>query len=616
MVPQNRSAGSGTNIVNPLASFHFLRPEWLWLIPISAAALWLFWRRFNRNSQWEGQCDPALLQALLVGTGSGKQWIPIAGLGAIWLLALIALAGPAWQQKPQPVFSKLQSRVLILDLSQSMDSGDLSPSRLERARFKLNDLISGAGSRQQALIVFAGDAFVVSPFTDDTKTLINLIPSLSTETVPVQGSRSDKALKIARELIENAGVSNAEVILLTDGVDTRGHDTAAALATDGHRLHVLAVGTSQGAPVPIKGGGLLKDSAGNIVIPRVDHAAIKTLASLGGGRYWSMRADDSDILAINKTEGPELSGSFNQGERTNLKADSWIDNGVWLLFPLALFGALGFRRGWILSLVLLLNLPSQESFAFGWDDLWLRADQQASRALAKDEPASVPERSGTAWRGAAAFRQDQHESAAKLFEQLDTPAAHYNRGNSLAKAGALQASLAAYQQALAMQPDLEDAQFNHDLVEKLLNQQQQQQKDQQSSAQNREQEKSEQQEQEREQGDGGGSSDADGDESEQGERPDNQQTAGNQTNDESNRNNPDERGQDNQQDEQAGTGQNSESGSNQTTAQQGMNQLDEGQQQLEQWLKQVPDDPGGLLRRKFRYQYSLRPKQSPEPQQW
>ena len=615
MVTENHCAGRDKNLMNLFAQFHFLRPEWLLLIPISAVVLWLIWRRFNRNSQWEGQCDPILLRVLLVGAGSGKQWVPVAGLGVIWLLALVALAGPAWEQRPQPVFSKLQSRVLILDLSQSMDSGDLSPSRLERARFKLNDLISGAGSRQQSLIVFAGDAFVVSPFTDDTKTLINLIPSLTTQTVPVQGSRSDKALKIARELIENAAVSNSEIIMLTDGVDAQSQDTATALATAGHRLHVIAVGTSQGAPIPIKGGGLLKDSLGNIVIPGVDHVAMKTLASAGGGRYWSMRVDDSDINALNEIVDSEISGNFSQGERTDFKADAWIDNGVWLLFPIALFSVLGFRRGWILSVALLLNLPHQESYAFGWDDLWLRADQQASRALAEGQPTRVPERSPTAWRGAAAFRQEQHDSAAQLFEQLDTPTAHYNRGNSLAKAGELQASLEAYQRALALQPDLEDAKHNHDLVERLLNQKQQQQRDQQSSDQNQNQEKSEQQ-QEREQGGGAGSSDADGDESENSERPENQQAMGNQQNADPSRSNPDERAQDNQQDQQTGSGQNPESGSNQTIAQQNMNQLNEGQQELEQWLKQVPDDPGGLLRRKFRYQYSLRPQQAPELQLW
>ena len=609
-------SGSDKNPMNLITQFHFIRPEWLLLMPISAGVIWLLWRRINRNSQWEGQCDPFLLRVLLVGAGSGKQWIPIVGLGTIWLLALVALAGPAWEQRPQPVFSKLHSRVLILDLSQSMDSGDLSPSRLERARFKLNDLISGAGSRQQSLIVFAGDAFVVSPFTDDTRTLINLIPSLTTQTVPVQGSRSDRALKIARELIENAAVSNAEIIMLTDGVDAQSQDTAIALAAEGHRLHVLAVGTSEGAPIPTSGGGLLKDSAGNIVIPGVDHVAMKTLASAGGGRYWSMRADDSDIDALNKIVDPEIRGNFSQGERTDFEADTWIDNGIWLLIPIALLSVLSFRRGWILSVMLLLNLPNQASHALGWNDLWLRADQQASRALAEGEPARVPERSGAAWRGAAAFRQAQHDAAAQLFEQLDTSTAHYNRGNSLAKAGDLQAALDAYQKALAMQPELEDARYNHDLVERLLNQQQQQQRNQQSTDQNQNQDKSEQQQQEREQGGGAASSNADDAESESAARPENQQAMGNQLNDDPSRSNPDERAQDNQQDQQAGSGQNSESGSNQTTAQREMNQIDEGQQELEQWLKQVPDDPGGLLRRKFRYQYSLRPQQAPEVQQW
>ena len=224
-------------IVDQISQLHFLRPGWLFALPVCIAILWMLWRRLGGNSQWQGQCDPALLKALLVGAGSGRQWIPLAGLGLMWLLAVIALAGPTWYQKPQPVFNKLQSRVLILDLSQSMDSSDISPSRLERARYKLTDLISQAGSTQQSLIVFAGDAFVVSPFTDDHKTLINLIPSLTSQTVPVQGSRADKALNLARELIDNAGVSRAEIVILTDGVNPKSLEIATALTGAGHRLH-------------------------------------------------------------------------------------------------------------------------------------------------------------------------------------------------------------------------------------------------------------------------------------------------------------------------------------------------------------------------------------------
>lgn len=605
-------------IVEQLSQLHFLRPEWLLTLPVCAVVLWMLWRRFSRNSQWEGQCDPALLKALLVGAGSGRQWIPMAGLGLIWLLAIVALAGPTWYQKPQPVFNKLQSRVLILDLSHSMNSSDVSPSRLERARYKLADLISHAGNTQQSLIVFAGDAFVVSPFTDDYKTLFNLIPSLTSQTVPVQGSRADKALKLAQELIDNASVSRAEIVILTDGVNPQSLETAAALTAEGHRLHVLAIGTSEGAPIPIQGGGLLKDAAGSIVIPRVDHSALKRLAEAGGGQYLPMRTDDSDIHMLNSLDQLLLSGDFSAAERTDLSTESWVDSGIWLLFPLLVISLFSFRRGWVICAVMLLQPSFQDAHAFGWKDLWLRSDQQAARALTNEQPSKVPGESSPAWRGSAAYRQQQHESAAELFGQLDSATAHYNRANALAKAGQLGRALEAYDQALSMQSDMEDAKFNRDLVNELLNQQQQQQNNQQQSNQDQDQDQDEnsQQQEQREGGNGAGAQDDAENDSASAQRPENQTGQQAQDSERTNSQRAEETSQDDQQEQQSGSEQNAESGSNQTFADKDSQQMDESQQQLEQWLKQVPDDPGGLLRRKFRYQYSLRPQQAPEVQQW
>ncbi len=600
--------------MNLIGQMHFLRPAWLFLIPICAVLLWLFWRRFSLSTQWEGQCDPALLRALLVGTGAGKQWIPLAGLCVLWLIAVVALAGPTWEQQPRPVFNKLQSRILIFDLSQSMDSKDIAPSRLQRARFKLTDLISGAANRQQSLIVFAGDAFVVSPFTDDSKTLINLVPALGTQTVPVQGSRADKALKLASELIDNAGVSKVEIILLTDGVNSSSEKIASALAANGHHVSVLAIGTAQGAPIPLKNGGLLKDASGSIVIPGVDHAALKRLASTGAGSYRPLSADDSDIRFFNDNQIPSLNIDFKAGEQTDLMSDIWIDKGIWLLFPLLLFSAFSFRRGWIICVTLLLYLPDQAAYAFTWNDLWVRPNQQAAAALTKQNPELVPERATPDWRGAAAYRQGDHSKSAELFETLDTASAHYNRANALAKAGDLRRSMTAYDQALSLQPDMEDAKFNRDIVEQLLNQQQQQSApEQQQSDQNK---SGQEQQEEKEGGDNSGSEGGLDDESEPTRPPESQNASQSSPNqDQASGRGPEQR-LDNQQEEQVNSKPNPETEGTQADAEGEMTPMDETQQALEQWLKQVPDDPGGLLRRKFRYQYSLRPEQTQETQRW
>jgi Ca-activated chloride channel family protein len=265
---------------------------------------------------------------------------------------------------------------------------------------------------------------------------------------------------------------------------------------------------------------------------------------------------------------------------------------------------------------MLLQPSFQDAHAFGWKDLWLRSDQQAARALTNEQPSKVPGESSPAWRGSAAYRQQQHESAAELFGQLDSATAHYNRANALAKAGQLGRALEAYDQALSMQSDMEDAKFNRDLVNELLNQQQQQQNNQQQSNQDQDQDENSQQQEQREGGNGAGAQDDAENDSASAQRPENQTGQQAQDSERTNSQRAEETSQDDQQEQQSGSEQNAESGSNQTFADKDSQQMDESQQQLEQWLKQVPDDPGGLLRRKFRYQYSLRPQQAPEVQQW
>ncbi len=599
-------------------SFHLLRPAWLLLIPLCGTLLWLLWRHIYRRSNWEGQCDPLLLKALLVGAKSGNQWLPLLVLGSIWLAAVIALTGPTWERLPQPVYSHNQGRVLIFDVSLSMDSTDLAPSRLIRARYKLADLVAGAKARQQALVVFAGDAFVVSPFTDDNDTLSNLIPALDTRTVPIQGSRADLGLKLAAELIENSALTKVEIILITDGVPTTTHEIAQNLADKDHRISVLAVGTEQGAPIPLSNGGLLKDAGGNIVIPRIDRISLQQLASIGNGIFQVITSSDSDIRLFNGSDSlPELANPGPDLEQDMLSGDNWIDRGIWLLLPILVLASFGFRRGWILGILVIVLPITEPVHAFDWRDLWTRPDQQAAQALRNEQPDKVPATADSRWQGAAAFRQGNHAEAAEHYANLENSSAHYNRGNALARSGSLSEAIKAYDQAIVGDPNMEDALFNKELVEKLLSQQQQHSnQSQQSGDQSNEGENQDFTNSEKTGGDpqkGGQRPDQDnpmnsgrgpGDSSEQYDGGESRQTA-----DQQNQQDPTEDLK--AQQSQVMQGEEGESESMTSSS-----PMAEDQQALEHWLKQVPDDPGGLLRRKFSYQYSQRSSQPIQGQPW
>ena len=180
---------------------HFIRPLWLTLVPL-AVILPLLWRHLRRPSgDWSKICDNHLLRWLSVGDAAARRsrlgpWLA----GLMWLIAAIALAGPSWQKLPDSSFTSHDARVLVLDLSLSMLAEDLKPNRLTQAHFKLTDMLDATLEGQTGLVSYAGDAFVVSPLTSDTKTIRNMLPALRPDVIPVSGSRPDRALELAANL--------------------------------------------------------------------------------------------------------------------------------------------------------------------------------------------------------------------------------------------------------------------------------------------------------------------------------------------------------------------------------------------------------------------------------
>jgi Ca-activated chloride channel family protein len=297
---------------------------------------------------------------------------------------------------------------------------------------------------------------------------------------------------MAGELLAQAGAAGGEVILITDAVadatgpssgPTAGSTAAAAardLAARGHRLSVLGVGTPEGAPVPGQDGGFVSDRAGAIPMARLDQVALEALAREGQGRYVDLNPGDRDTSALIASTETFMAAANRAGlvEQEGLKSDQWREEGPWLLLALLPIAALAFRRGWLLSvLVLVLGLPPQPGWAFGWGDLWQRPDQQgASRLAAGEADAAAALFQDPAWRAAARYRGGDYAGALTDLSDLNGPEADYNRANALARLGRLDESIAAYERTLQQAPDHADARANLELVRRLRDQQQQAQK--------------------------------------------------------------------------------------------------------------------------------------------
>jgi Ca-activated chloride channel family protein len=620
--------------------FHFLRPWWLLVL----AALPLLWRALSSSGAdagaWRGVVDAHLLPHLLdLRATARSSRVPRWLATFAWIVACVALAGPAWERLPQPLFQNRAARVFALELSPSMSAQDIKPSRYERARFKLDDMLAHSGGMQTALIAYAGDAFVVAPLTDDARTVTNLVDALDPSVMPSAGNDTGRAIDLGVKLIRQAGLRGGEIVVFADGADTDAVMAAQRARAAGIRVSVLGVGTDQGAPVALAQGGFLKDNTGNIVLPKLDAAALQAVAQAGGGRYASVAADSGDIEAL-------LVGAPMQSAADARAVDAvttrFLDRGPWLVLLLLPLAALGFRRGWLMLLPLCFIAHTTPAQAFSWRDLWQRPDQQAraqldaghadkAQALARDP----------ALRGAAAYRGGDYAAAESDFARRDDAQAQYNRGNALAKQQDYKNAIAAYDDALRQDPQLADAQANKQAVEDWLKQQQKQQQQNDKSGKNGQQNQSQK----------GGSQN----EQSSGEQKDQQnKNAQNESGEQSGAQHQDSK--DGQQQNSGQDGKDKQSGADSTPqpnaqeqakaqqearatdekfrqdmnhqlqqqggarpddkksepkpvrlgAREGDKAQNEREQAVEQWLARVPDDPGGLLRRKFRLEYEIR----------
>ncbi len=423
-----------------LADFHFLRPAWLLaLLPCALLAFW-FLRRRARPALWSELIDPALLAALLLPEGAGRRnalpWLLLAG----WALAVLGLAGPAWERLPEPVHRASDPLIIALDLGHTMRAGDLAPSRHERARFKLGDILARRQDGQTALIVYAGDAHVVTPLSDDARTLAAMLPALSPDIMPAAGNDLPAAVALAGSLLRGAGLERGRLLVVTDRFPAAQHAAVAQrLEAAGLSLSLLATGTAAGAPIALPQGGFLRERDGSIVVPGVDLETMREGVATAGGRFAALSLDDSDIAALLP---PPLATDIERDDGVTRTFDRWQDRGAWLALALLPLAALAFRRGWLLGIALVLLLPQPRAEALEWQDLWLNKDQQGARALADKDPARAAELfRSPAWRGTAQYEAGDYAGAAGSWAAKDDADAHYNRGNALARAGRLEEAL-------------------------------------------------------------------------------------------------------------------------------------------------------------------------------
>jgi Ca-activated chloride channel family protein len=575
------------------ADFHFIRPEWLLAIPVAIVIAVLLARRQLGAGHWREVIDPVLIPHVLSrkrGRGVDWRWW-LTGIGGI--VAAVALAGPAWQRIEQPVFRADQALVIALDLSRSMDAQDVQPSRLARAKLKILGILDRREGGQTALLVYTANAFTVTPLTDDTDTIGALVSSLSTDIMPSRGSYPEVGIRKAQSLLEQAGVGFGEVLLITDGGASPAAEKAARDLRDaGYRLSAMGVGTREGAPIPRMSGGFVTDARGQIAVARLEERGLQDLAGIGGGRFTVLTADDSDLDYL---LSGEVFAATEVGDES-MASDQWREEGPWLVLLLLPLAAMAFRKGWALALLIFIMPLPQPAHASLWDDLWFNKDQQAQKALELGSPADAAALfDDTEWRGVARYRAGDYSGSAAEFAESGDARNLYNLGNAMAQLGQYDSAIDAYEQVLEMEPDNDDARHNLEVVRNVKDQQEQQ-------AEGDDQQSTENPGGQGQESEGEGEQNQEGSEGSSQSEQSQQEGEGSQRDDEMSEEDLEALQQELERAaEEAQQGQEPEQMSEEQLAQ--LRQQQEAQQAMEQWLRRIPDDPGGLLRRKFRYQY-------------
>ncbi|MEN9464979.1 MAG: hypothetical protein RL217_1160 [Pseudomonadota bacterium] len=603
-----------------LTQWHFIRPLWLLaLLPVPFLLL-LLWRSAQNASAWRKVIAPELLSAMLNEPSEKKYsshwplWL------AAWLIAALALAGPTWQKLPQPIRKNDQALIILLDMSASMAAQDVKPSRYARSVQKITDILRQRQDGTTALIVYAGDAHTVTPLTDDRRTIETLLPALSPFIMPAMGSRPDKAVALARNLANQAGIQEANLLLFTDGMETKDSARIAAELRPGLQLKIIGLGSKEGAPIPLPESGFLRDGRGQIVLPQFDENAVKAIAEKIPAPYQALSLNDSDWQAL-------LSAPIQKNSGKTKLFDLWLDQGFYLIFLLLPLCLLLFRRGALLVLALCVLLPTapksyaEESSPSLWQHAFSTQDQRAQALFEKNPASAAQQFQHPAWRASAFYRSGNYENAIKQYQALPKTADNrYNLGNALAQNGQFDAAIAAYDQALAMKNNFPQAIRNKKIVEDARKKQQS------DKNSNDKKQNPDSQKQDPQNADSSDKNPSDKNQSEQNPSEQNQSKQNQPKQDPSDKNQSEQNQSEQNQSEQNQPKPDSEKNSQEPELNANQPQQDahneqeqqaveplpdaqneglsrEEQENMQRWLKRVPDNPGNLLQRKFLYQY-------------
>lgn len=459
---------------------HFETPFWFWgllLIPLVGGLTRLIGQKEISFLQLEKFIDKDLLPHLLINHDKRKNsfWKMLLTWSILWTLLISGLAGPQWDYHDIETFTPDQNLCILLDVSQSMDAQDIKPSRLVRARQVIEDILNLAQGIKISLIAFAVDPHMITPLTDDMEMIRNLLPSLGTDLVYVQGSRLSPALLMASRLLGSSSGQNKSILVISDGgfEDKSAIAQARKLGQEGIRIYAMGIGAEEGSPIQDRQGNIIKRQ-GNIVLSKLEKDKLQQLSQAGSGQYLEAHYSDVHIQGLLN----QIKENSTPQEKTQQKIRQWEERFYLLVFPAMVILLFWFRRGFVFSFMLFIFFfSSQQSRASHLQDYFKNEDQLGKEAFDQGNYEKALEKFKDPYRqGVAQYKAGHFTEAEKLFQESERPEvatdALYNLGNAFANQRKLEQAVATYEKVLEKAPDHAKAKHNLEIVKKMLEQEQ------------------------------------------------------------------------------------------------------------------------------------------------
>ncbi len=476
-----------TAFLDIMEAFRFLRPLWLLGIPATFVLWWLVRRQLVADPPWTTQIAPHLIRHLTVNRRNARRLLPI-DLSAICLVLIsLATAGPAWEPVPNPFVSETAPLVIALEVSDTMLASDIQPTRLERAKMKILDLIDTRAGARTGLIAYAGSAHMVLPLTDDPGIIEPFLEGLAPDIMPVPGNKAGQAVELAAGLLEGEETPGS-ILLVTDGVADadidviKTYDTAAGAAG----IVALILATEDSGPIVDADGGMVTDAGGARLTADLDRDGLGRL-SKAGVDVVEVQLGDGDVRAVANRVASNLRSALDDSDGVMYRDEGWL-----VAWPIAFLVLIWFRKGWTMrwAIVLIAGLPlitpqvsfaqsgsvssqaevDDQELAGNWFlDLWLTPDQQGRLAYDdKDYVRAAYLFEDPMWKGLANYRVGRYADAAAAFSRVPTADGLFNMGNALIKAREYKEAVAAFEQALIEDPDHQEARDNLVVAQDLV----------------------------------------------------------------------------------------------------------------------------------------------------